>query len=194
MEDALFNAGKTKTAKEQIANPLIEDGLKLVPSVTRVFSKSRDMYVYVQGYERDAGTTDPLVAFITFYKGQDKVFETSSFAVTGGLEVKSKAVPLKFTVPLRDLAPGSVRLSGQRSGTKRAEGRGRFPGRPVGVFTGSPTRTSSITAEKNVRFAASSFKRCGSCLTRKATRLFASPRAQGDVADWRARSVASLSG
>src|SRR5438034_2772893 len=44
MDDALFNAGKDKAAKAQIANPMIEDGLKLIPSVTRVFSKSRDMY------------------------------------------------------------------------------------------------------------------------------------------------------
>ena len=26
--------------------------MKLIPSVTRVFSKNRDMYVYLQAYER----------------------------------------------------------------------------------------------------------------------------------------------
>ena len=33
-----------------------------MPSVTRVFSASRDMYVYLQAYERGATTTQPLVA------------------------------------------------------------------------------------------------------------------------------------
>ena len=29
----------------------MQEGQKLIPSVTRVFSKSRDMYVYLQAYE-----------------------------------------------------------------------------------------------------------------------------------------------
>jgi hypothetical protein len=31
----------------QAANPLVFDGQKLIPSVTRVFSKSRDLYVFL---------------------------------------------------------------------------------------------------------------------------------------------------
>jgi VWFA-related protein len=106
MEDALFNAGKNREAREQIANPLIEDGLKLIPSVTRVFSRSRDMYVYLQAYERNATTTLPLVVFVAFYRGQEKVFESTPFSVTQGMDVKSKAVPLKVTVPLSGVPPG----------------------------------------------------------------------------------------
>jgi VWFA-related protein len=106
MTDALFTAGKDKTAREQVANPLIENGQKLIPSVTRVFSKSRDMLVYLQAYERDIVVQQPLAAFVTFYKGEQKVFETAPFAVTEGMNPKSKAVPLKLTVPLTELAPG----------------------------------------------------------------------------------------
>ncbi len=107
MEDALFNAGKNKAAKEQVANPLIEDGLKLLPSVTRVFSKSREMYVYLQAYEREAEAMQPLAAFVTFYKGEDKAFETiAPFTVSAGMDAKSKAVPFKLTVPLDALEPG----------------------------------------------------------------------------------------
>ena len=53
LRDALFTAGKDK---EQITNPLVQDGQKLIPSVTRVFSKSRDMYVYLQAYQPTAET------------------------------------------------------------------------------------------------------------------------------------------
>src|SRR5690349_18172402 len=60
LRDALFTAGKDK---EQATNPLVNEGQKLIPSVTRVFSKSKDMYVYLQAYERGATTTQPLVAF-----------------------------------------------------------------------------------------------------------------------------------
>src|SRR5213596_3200177 len=50
LTDALFNASKEKD-KSETANPLVQDGQKLIPSVTRVFSKARDMYVYLQAYQ-----------------------------------------------------------------------------------------------------------------------------------------------
>jgi VWFA-related protein len=104
MRDALFTAGKDN--KAQMVNPLVNDGQKLVPSVTRVFSRSRDMYVYLQAYERGATTTQPLVAFVTFYRGQAKAFETPPLPVTDGMDPKSKAVPLRFSLALGKLQPG----------------------------------------------------------------------------------------
>jgi len=106
MKDAVFNATKDKAAAAQTDNPLVQDGQKLVPSVTRVFSKSRDMYVYLQAYERAATTTEPLVAFVTFYRGTTKAFETAPLAVMDGLDPKTKAVPLRFSLSLGKLQPG----------------------------------------------------------------------------------------
>jgi hypothetical protein len=71
MTDAI-NAGN----KMQTANLLVADGRKLIPSVTRGFSKSRKMYVYLQAYQREAGNTQPLVAFAAFYQGQTKIWTT----------------------------------------------------------------------------------------------------------------------
>ncbi|HTG73246.1 MAG TPA: VWA domain-containing protein [Terriglobia bacterium] len=105
MTDALFNAGKTKEAREQATNPLIEDGQKLIPSVTRVFSRSRDLYIYLQAYERDAATMHPLAAVVTLLKGEEIVFESPAFTVTEGMDPKSKAVPFKLTLPLESVAP-----------------------------------------------------------------------------------------
>ena len=54
LKDAIYSAAKEKErAKEQAANPLVLNGQKLIPSVTRVFSKSRDLYVYMQAYEQN---------------------------------------------------------------------------------------------------------------------------------------------
>jgi VWFA-related protein len=106
MRDALYNAARDK-GKADSVNPLIEDGQRLIPSVTRVFSRSRDLYVYLQAYERGAETTQPLVAFVTFYQGAVKAFETPALAVTEGLNPKSKAVPLRFSLPLERLEPGT---------------------------------------------------------------------------------------
>ena len=84
----------------------MQDGQKLIPSVTRVFSKSRDMYVYLQAYEPRATSVQPLVAFVTFYRGQAKAFETPPLPVTEGLNNRLKTVPLRFSLSLDKLPPG----------------------------------------------------------------------------------------
>jgi VWFA-related protein len=104
MSDALFTV--QQKVDGQITNPLVHDGQKLFPSITRVFSTSRDMYVYLQAYQRGATTTQPLVAFVTFYQGDAKAFETAPIPVTEGLNERSKAVPIKISVPLQTLQPG----------------------------------------------------------------------------------------
>jgi VWFA-related protein len=106
MTEAVFNAGKTKEAKAQVANPLIEDGVKLVPNISRVFSKKRELYVYLQAYERDAETTKPLVVYATFFRGAERVLDTRPVIVAESMDPKSKAVPLKLTIPLEELSNG----------------------------------------------------------------------------------------
>ena len=104
VRDALFNVAQKD--KLPPVDPLVQDGLKLVPSVTRVFSTSKDMYVYLQAYERGQAAQQPLVAFLTFYRGQTKAFETPPLPVTDGMDPKSKAVPLRFSLALSKLQPG----------------------------------------------------------------------------------------
>ena len=106
MSEALANTGKNKEAREQIANPMIDDGFKLIPSVTRVFSRSRDLLVYLQAYERDATATQPLAVFVTLLRGSERVFQSPARVVSDGLNPKSKAVPVRITVPLVDVMPG----------------------------------------------------------------------------------------
>ncbi len=106
LKEAIYNALKTKDQGE-VTNPLVQEGQKLIPSVTRVFSKSREMYVYLQAYEPAATTTQPLVAFVSFYRGQSKVFETPPRSVTEGLNNRLKTMPLRFDLSLDPLTPGA---------------------------------------------------------------------------------------
>jgi VWFA-related protein len=103
LADALFSLQKNNV---QAANPLVSDGQKLIPNVTRVFSRTRSLYVFLQAYERGATSTEPLVAFVTFYRGETKALETPPLPVTDGLEPRSKAVPVRFSIPLESLTPG----------------------------------------------------------------------------------------
>jgi VWFA-related protein len=129
LKDAIYDAAKTKDQAKAVAvDPLVVNGARLVPSVTRVFSKARDLYVYLQAYQQGVTTPTPLVAFVSFYQGQSKVFETQPIAVTPAAPTSprdSKApsgaakdsasaaasklvvVPMSFNINLKDLPPGN---------------------------------------------------------------------------------------
>jgi hypothetical protein len=87
-------------------NPLVRNGEKLVASVTRVFRKDQEMYVFLEAYQPNAATTQPIVATLSLYRGRVKAFETEPLRVTEGLNPMSKAVPVRFTFPLSKLEPG----------------------------------------------------------------------------------------
>ena len=107
LKDAIYNAAKQKErAKEEAANPLVLNGQKLIPSVTRVFSKSRDLFVYLQAYEQGVTAVQPLIAFVSFYQGQTKVFETQPMETGNAMSNSLKTLPLRFTVGLEPLPPG----------------------------------------------------------------------------------------
>ena len=107
LKDAIYNASKEKERlKEEAANPLVQNGQKLIPSVTRVFSKSRDLFVYLQAYEQGLPAIEPLIAFVSFYQGQTKVFETQPMEVASGMTNSLKTMPVRFSIGLNGLAPG----------------------------------------------------------------------------------------
>ena len=104
LEDAVATAERNK--KLLAEHPLIQDGQKLIPSVTRVFRKDQNLYVYLEAYQPAAETAQPVMARVSFYRGKVKAFETEPLQVTDGLNPKTKALPLKFSVPLAKLPPG----------------------------------------------------------------------------------------
>jgi VWFA-related protein len=126
LKEALYNAVKKKD-REEPTNPLVENGQKLIPSVTRVFSKTRNLYIYLQAYEQGLPASQPLIAFVSFYRGQKKAFETQPIEVTEGWNNRLKTMPLQFSIGLDGLAPGEYECqvtilnpSGQKAAFWRA--------------------------------------------------------------------------
>lgn len=128
VNSALYNAARGKEqAKNDAANPLVQDGQKLIPSVTRVFNRDKQMYVYLQAYENDLNTAQvvqastapsaaapppgadvsaPLFAWVTFYHDQKMVMETPPVAMTAAPGTRLGVVPFSFHVGLGSLADG----------------------------------------------------------------------------------------
>jgi hypothetical protein len=84
----------------------VRDGEKLVPSVTRVFRKDQEMFVFLEAYEPNADEVQTLVATLSLYRGKVKAFETEPLTVSEGMNPMTKAVPVRFSFPLAKLEPG----------------------------------------------------------------------------------------
>jgi VWFA-related protein len=89
-----------------IANPLVFDGQRLVPSATRTFSAARPLFVFLEAYEHGAVGMRPLVAYVTFFRDGAKVLETTPERVSDGWDPKVNAVPIRLGVSIATMTPG----------------------------------------------------------------------------------------
>jgi hypothetical protein len=114
-KDTLFDAAKARDReKEAAVNPLVQDGRKLVPSVTRVFSAGREMFVFLQAYRASATAatpggpmpSQPLIGFVSLYRDGVKAFESPATAVTPNPQSRLGVAPLGFTLNLNGLPAG----------------------------------------------------------------------------------------
>jgi hypothetical protein len=100
-------------------NPLVQDGRKLVPSVTRVFNQNRSIYVFLQAYKptsapASAGATasaappatQPLMAFVTLYSNGVEALKTQPIAVAPNAASRLGVTPLSFDLNSSSLKPG----------------------------------------------------------------------------------------
>ncbi|MFZ0303778.1 MAG: VWA domain-containing protein, partial [Terracidiphilus sp.] len=108
LNQALYDAAKAKDRiKADAVNPLVSDNKKLIPSVTRVFSTTRDIYVYFQAYKQTPSPGNPpLFAFVSLYKGDQKVYETSPTAIAPSTVNRLGTMPLTFDLGVKGLEPG----------------------------------------------------------------------------------------
>ena len=132
LKNAIYDAMKGKDAAKAVAaDPLVVNGAKLVPSVTRVFSKQRELFVYLQAYEQGVTPPTPMVATVSFYQGQSKVFETAPIAVTPPATSRLGMAPLSFSIGLKELPPGTYDC--QVNVIDPAGGKGTFWQAPIVV-------------------------------------------------------------
>ena len=112
------------------ANPLIEDGQQLVPSITRVFRKDQNLFVYMEVYDPTLGADQKpsVAATLTFFRGKNKMFESQPVRMDTFIPQRGQTLPVKFQVPLAQLPTGvytcQINLmdeNGRKFGFERAE-------------------------------------------------------------------------
>lgn len=124
-----------KEKKLQQANPLVYEGKKLIPSITRVFRKDQNIYIYCEVYDpaRPDEEKPPVVtATVSFFDSQKKVFESAPVRITQLHAEREGTLPVQFQVPAAKLAPG--RYTCQLNMVDEVGRRFAFPRAPLVVL------------------------------------------------------------
>jgi VWFA-related protein len=108
LSDAIYDASKMKQrVKDESVNPLVVNGRKLIPSVTRVFSRGRAIYVFFQAYKQSSvPETQPLFAFVSLYRDGKQAFASQPEAVVPSASSRLGTMALSFNLGVNSLAPG----------------------------------------------------------------------------------------
>lgn len=90
------------------ADPLVQDGQKLIPSITHVFRKDQNLYVYLEVYDPglDANQKPSVAATLSFYRGRTKSFESEPVRLETFIPKRGQTLPVRFQAPLSQLAAG----------------------------------------------------------------------------------------
>ena len=114
--DAVANqvAGVKNSKKLVEENPLIADGKKLVPNVTKVFRVNQNMLVYVEVYDPNIPDFLPenfkrasVTASLALYKDDRKIFESPSVRANRLAENRSGTLPVWLQMSMAKIPPGT---------------------------------------------------------------------------------------
>src|SRR5687767_11908427 len=95
-----------KAAVGRSDNPLVRDGVQLLPNLTRAVGRNQKVYFYYEVYDPAVVEQSPdLRTSLAFYRGGVKVFETPVVTRTAIDEPNRRAVVFQFEVPAEQFRP-----------------------------------------------------------------------------------------
>jgi VWFA-related protein len=94
--------------RQRSDNPLVREGVELLPSLTHVVDRNQKMYFYYEVYEPQAspGGSALLKTSLAFYRGTVKVFETALVERSDLDAADRRAALFQFEVPADAFKPG----------------------------------------------------------------------------------------
>jgi len=101
--------GAADNNKKLLTNhPLVQDGQKVVPSITRVFRTDQTLYVYFEVYDPslDDQKVPNIYAAIELLQGARKVYTSRPVKVDKLATSRPGVAPFSFQIPLNRLQPG----------------------------------------------------------------------------------------
>jgi VWFA-related protein len=101
---SIGNAGGNKKLLNE--HPLVDNGEKLIPDITRVFRKDQKLYVYFEVYDPGAVASPSVSAELMMFRGKSKAFESAPVRVTKPKSGRPNTLAFEFQMPLANIPPG----------------------------------------------------------------------------------------
>jgi VWFA-related protein len=101
---SIGNAGGNKKLLNE--HPLVDNGQKLIPDITRVFRKDQKLYVYFEVYDPGTVATPSVSAELMMFRGKSKAFESAPVRVTKPKSGRPNTLAFQFEMPLANIPPG----------------------------------------------------------------------------------------
>jgi VWFA-related protein len=104
LSDSIGTAGVNK--KLLAEHPLVDNGTKLIPDITRVFRKNQKLYVYFEVYDPGTAASPSVSAELMMFRGKSKAFESAPVRVTKPKSGRANTLAFEFQMPLANIPPG----------------------------------------------------------------------------------------
>jgi hypothetical protein len=112
MSSVVLASQRVASTQKKSQNPLVSDGVELIPNIAHVFAADQPMMFYYEIYDpanagkSDAKTPIHVLTSIQFFRGKVKVYETP-LVETGELNrLERRAAAFSIEVPASQLQPG----------------------------------------------------------------------------------------
>ncbi|HEY1950322.1 MAG TPA: VWA domain-containing protein [Bryobacteraceae bacterium] len=146
-------AGVKNSKKLVASNPLIDDGKKLMPSVTRVFRPGQNLLIYAEVYDPTIPDYLPenfrranIAASFAIYRGDKKVFETAAVRANRLAENRDGTLPVWLQLPVNSIEPG--KYEGQLNLIDEFGRKFAFPRRSLAVLPPDAPQAAKPPAPK----------------------------------------------
>jgi VWFA-related protein len=106
---------KQPAPKKKSPNPLIRDGVELIPNIAHVFRTDQDLYMYYEVYDPTRAKIEQngksvegirVLSSVQFFRGKVKAYETPVVEARDLNAPERKAAAFQLDVPLSKLKPG----------------------------------------------------------------------------------------
>jgi len=124
----------TRNDKSARNNPLVREGAKLVPSITKVIREGGELFVLFEVYEPGV-TSDQgidIEASVSLFNRKGKALESEPVVLDTKADAKTSSVPVQLRVPLANLPPGNYLC--QVSVVDKASGKFAFHRTPMVIL------------------------------------------------------------
>jgi VWFA-related protein len=106
-EPLAASVGSAGTSKKVLeAHPLVDNGQKLVPDITRVFRKDQKLFVYFEVYDPGSEASPSVTAELMVFRGKAKAFESAPVRVTKPKSGRQNTLAFEFQMPLANIPAG----------------------------------------------------------------------------------------